>query len=335
MKLTINNQMVMASEGDTIYIAAKRSGSLSAAFASRIISLPSVLPPLSLRNRWAVRHSRFLHHSGSGCMVVRTESDRLVRHRRNIIELYLSEQPDGIQMPEALKRLAFTCDVRTIRYRQCARRVDYRDESNPFFTFDNAICISCARCVRACNEIQGTFALTMIGPRVSHETGCRLAPAGGKPRGFATSNCVSCGACVKECPTGALTEKTVLEQGDRPERCAPPVPIAAWAVRSTPVCGMVEVVDDASRRWAFESGPCLYEGTVRLDLSRCAGSAASSSATARQRLGRDFLGRGLGSGRAGVRSRSRTRMVPMPSRPFHPVGARTKSIIFSPSSCVA
>ena len=214
MKLTINNQLVVASEGETVYQAAKRSG----------ITIPSLCASDHLAPYGSCRLCLCEVNGQSGTlascttpvregMVVRTESDRLVRHRRNIIELYLSEQPDGIQTPEALKRLALTYDVGTIRYQQRARRVDYRDESNPFFTFDNAVCISCARCVRACSEIQGTFALTMIGRAFPTRPVAGSRPLEGRQDGFVTSNCVACGACVKECPTGALTEKSVLQSG--------------------------------------------------------------------------------------------------------------------------
>src|SRR5574341_1026413 len=72
--------------------------------------------------------------------------------------------------------------------------------------FDNAACISCARCVRACDEIQGTHALTMLG------RGFEARPQAGGSQ-FAASNCVSCGACIMECPTGALREKTILRDG--------------------------------------------------------------------------------------------------------------------------
>ena len=92
--------------------------------------------------------------------------------------------------------------------------MSYEDTSNPFFSFRNDICVSCARCVRACEDIQGTNALTMAGRGFWTLPVAGAASLRGSPEGFATSNCVSCGACVKECPTGALTEKTVLEQGD-------------------------------------------------------------------------------------------------------------------------
>jgi formate dehydrogenase major subunit len=146
-------------------------------------------------------------------MVVRTETDRLRRHRRNIVELYLSERPDVGDVPPVLRDLARALGLDHVRYRDATRRVAFRDESNPFFSFDNAACISCARCVRACDEIQGTYALTMISRGLEARPVAGARPLSGDPDGFASSNCVSCGACVKECPTGALMENTILRDG--------------------------------------------------------------------------------------------------------------------------
>ncbi len=214
MKLTINNLSVMATEGETVYQAAKQSG----------ITIPSLCASDHLAPYGSCRLCLCEVEGQVGTpascttpvrdgMIVRTESERLDRYRRNIIELYLSEQPDDAETPHVLAQLASAYGVRTIRYGQRARRIHYRDESNPFFAFDNAVCISCARCVRACAEIQGTFALTMIGRGFPTRPVAGSRPLQGSQDGFITSNCVSCGACVKECPTEALTEKTVLESG--------------------------------------------------------------------------------------------------------------------------
>ena len=78
--------------------------------------------------------------------MVWTETERLKRHRRNIVELYLSEVPDGAEPPEALSKLAGTLGLTEVRYRAAARRKTYRDDSNPFFTFKNDLCVSCALC---------------------------------------------------------------------------------------------------------------------------------------------------------------------------------------------
>jgi formate dehydrogenase major subunit len=82
-----------------------------------------------------------------------------------------------------------------------------KDESNPYFTYDPAKCIVCSRCVRACEEVQGTFALTIEGRGFES----RVSP--GMHESFMNSECVSCGACVQACPTATLQEKSVIEIG--------------------------------------------------------------------------------------------------------------------------
>jgi formate dehydrogenase major subunit len=82
-----------------------------------------------------------------------------------------------------------------------------KDESNPYFTYDPSKCIVCSRCVRACAEVQGTFALTIAG----RGFGSVVSP--GMEEAFLASECVSCGACVQVCPTATLNEKSVIEIG--------------------------------------------------------------------------------------------------------------------------
>jgi len=212
--VTINGHRIAASLGDTIYQAAKKAG----------IAIPSLCASDHLTPFGSCRLC-LCEIEGQGgtpatCttparegLVVQTGTKRLQRLRRNIVDLYLSEQPAAGPLPEALQQLAVSYGVRSVRYHNPERRQVYRDDSNPFFSFDNAACVSCARCVRACDEVQGTFALTMIGRGFSARPVAGAQPLSGNQAGFANSNCVSCGACVKECPTGALMEKTVLERG--------------------------------------------------------------------------------------------------------------------------
>ena len=216
LHLTINGRVVTAEPDDTIYMAARRAG----------ISVPSLCVSHQLAPFGSCRLCICEIEGQSGTpascttpvrpdMNVRTEGDRLRRHRHNIVELYLSEQPENGKISWPLRELALACGVDRVRYPDGAhqKRAAVRDDSNPFFTFDNRACISCARCVRACDEIQGTHALTMFGRGFSARPVAGTGPLMSEVAAFATSNCVSCGACVKECPTGALTEKTVLEQG--------------------------------------------------------------------------------------------------------------------------
>jgi len=150
-------------------------------------------------------------------MAVTTQSPRLQRLRRGVMELYLSDHPHDCQTSEThgpageceLQDLAATLGVPDTRYgSDGANHLDaVKDESNPYFTFDAAECIACSRCVRACDEVQGTFALTIAGRGFDS----RVSASAGES--FMASECVSCGACVQACPTTALQEKAVIALG--------------------------------------------------------------------------------------------------------------------------
>ncbi|WP_114953624.1 formate dehydrogenase subunit alpha [Sphingosinicella terrae] len=153
-------------------------------------------------------------------MAVRTRSDRIDRVRRGVMELYLSDHPENCRDDAAgrdcsLHDVAEQVGLTEVRYGTGGRNhlAAPIDDSNPYFLFDPAKCIVCSRCVRACDEIQGTFALT-IGGRgfASHVSASQEQP-------FLASECVSCGACVQACPTSSLVEKRVFEVGE-PERSA-------------------------------------------------------------------------------------------------------------------
>ncbi len=143
-------------------------------------------------------------------MRVRTQSDRLQSLRRNVMELYISDHPlDCLTCPAngdcELQDMAGVVGLREVRYGfdGANHLKDVKDESNPYFTYDPSKCIVCNRCVRACEETQGTFALTIAARGFES----RVAASQSQP--FMESECVSCGACVAACPTATLIEKTV------------------------------------------------------------------------------------------------------------------------------
>ena len=150
-------------------------------------------------------------------MAVKTQSDDIARLRRNVMELYISDHPlDCLTCPTngdcELQDTAGELGLRDVRYGYDGANhlIAEKDESNPYFTFDASKCIMCSRCVRACEETQGTFALTVQG------RGFNSAISAGLNERFMESECVSCGACVDACPTATLTEKSIIAAG-KPE----------------------------------------------------------------------------------------------------------------------
>src|SRR5213082_2172671 len=150
-------------------------------------------------------------------MKIRTQSDKLLQLRRGVIDLYVSDHPlECASCPAQghceLEDMAAAVGITGSSYTGGAmHRPMPKDESNPYFAFDPQLCIVCSRCVRACDEIQGTFALTIQG----RGFGSKVAASQDQP--FLDSECVSCGACIESCPTGALTEKSIIGLG-QPER---------------------------------------------------------------------------------------------------------------------
>jgi formate dehydrogenase major subunit len=147
-------------------------------------------------------------------MKVTTQNDKLAKLRRNIMELYISDHPlDCLTCPAngdcELQDMAGAVGLREVRYGfDGENHLDApKDTSNPYFTFDASKCIVCSRCVRACSEVQGTFALTIDG------RGFDSKVAAGQDEDFLDSECVSCGACVQACPTATLMENSIIEMG--------------------------------------------------------------------------------------------------------------------------
>jgi len=144
-------------------------------------------------------------------MQVSTHTPRLARLRRGVMELYISDHPLDCLTCAAngdceLQDMAGEVGLRQVRYgMEGANHLQApTDASNPYFAFDASKCIVCSRCVRACDEVQGTFALTIEG------RGFASRVVASQSESFVTSECVSCGACVEACPTTALQEKTLV-----------------------------------------------------------------------------------------------------------------------------
>lgn len=205
--ITINGQVVSANSGQTIMQVARQNG----------ITIPSLCDSPHLKSfgscRMCIVEVEGVNGTPSSCttlaqpnMAVKSSTDRVWELRKGITELYVSEHPLDCLTCTAngdceLQDIAAIVGLREVRYdNDPAFQGMPIDDSNPFFSFDSSKCIVCSRCIRACDDIQVTSALSIDGRGFSSKI---IAGDGGL---FMDSNCVSCGACVSECPVGALED---------------------------------------------------------------------------------------------------------------------------------
>jgi formate dehydrogenase major subunit len=215
VSLTVDGVEVTVPTGTSVLHAAREAG----------IRVPTLCATDSLKAFGSCRMCLVEVDGRKGCpascttpaesgMVVHTQSPKLAALRRNVMELYISDHPLDCLTCAAngdceLQEMAGAVGLREVRYGMTGANhlQAEKDESNPYFTFDPSKCIVCSRCVRACDEVQGTFAISIT------DRGFAAKVTAGINEGFLGSECVSCGACVQACPTATLMEKTVVDHG--------------------------------------------------------------------------------------------------------------------------
>ena len=213
VNLTIDGKPVSAPSGTSVMRAASVAG----------ISIPKLCATDSMKQFGSCRVCLIEIDGRDGTaascttlvaegMSVRTNSERVQKLRRGIMELYASDHPmtelDGLEAGTEFKQVMDAVGLSDVRFKAEQTNLNRpQDVSNPYFAFDPSKCIVCSRCVRACDEIQGTFALTISG------RGFAAHVSASEDEPFLQSECVSCGACVQACPTGALQEKAIAEIG--------------------------------------------------------------------------------------------------------------------------
>ncbi|MFZ9496338.1 MAG: formate dehydrogenase subunit alpha [Candidatus Methylopumilus sp.] len=214
INLTIDGVSVSVPEGTSIMHAA----SLSGVTVPKLCATDSLEPFGSCRLCLVEIEGRRGYPASCTTPVaegikVHTQTPKLADIRRGVMELYISDHPlDCLTCATngdcELQDMAGAVGLRDVRYGYEGENhlKSVKDTSNPYFTFDPSKCIVCSRCVRACEEIQGTFALTIQGRGFDSKVS-----AGNKD--FKDSECVSCGACVQACPTATLIENTIIEAG--------------------------------------------------------------------------------------------------------------------------
>ncbi len=217
IRLTIDGQIIEASEGSTVLAAARAAG----------ISIPTLCHLADLTPEGACRVCVVEVEGARGLvtactypatdgLVVRTNSAVIREARKSVVELLLANHPQDClscqrNLDCELQSLASTLGVREIRF-QGAQRKYAIDDSNPFIIRDNNKCILCGRCVRVCREIQCCDTLEWTNRGFD----TKVAPAFDEAMAD-SSSCLFCGTCVSACPVGALTEKP-MQQAGRPDK---------------------------------------------------------------------------------------------------------------------
>ncbi|MGI6575748.1 MAG: NADH-dependent [FeFe] hydrogenase, group A6 [bacterium] len=209
--LTIDGREVQVAAGSTVLEAAKVAG----------VNIPTLCYHPELRPEGACRvcvveveNAKTLVASCvypvSEGMVVKTNSQRVREARKIVVELLLANHPADCLTCERnnnceLQKIAHDVGVREIRF-SGERRTWEKDESNPSLVRDPNKCILCGRCVRVCNEVQS------VGTLNYNNRGFDTLVAPAYARGLAETACVYCGQCSTVCPTGAITEKSYIEE---------------------------------------------------------------------------------------------------------------------------
>ena len=232
-----------------------------------------LLPPVPGGDRGPQGLSRLLHHDGGGGHESFARSRRSSRSCAAASSTCMSPitRSTAPRCPAhghcELQDMAADAGITETSYGVAGakHRPAPKDASNPYFTFDPELCIVCSRCVRACDEQQGTFALTIQG------RGFDSKVSASQDEPFLESECVSCGACVEACPTAALTEKSVDRARASPSMSPrPPAPTAAWAVPSSGDhrrgSGRQGRAHGARSQGRRQPRPCLHQGSLRLWL---------------------------------------------------------------------
>lgn len=209
----INDEAYTMTEGETVLSFVRRyfnmdevptlcdAPNLEAFGSCRVCSVEVALEKGGKRKTMASCHT-----PASEGMFIYTNSPKIQRLRKNLVELVLTDHPLDCLTCEVngnceLQTVAAQVGIRDVRYPKGKTHLHYeKDMSHPYMTSDLSKCINCYRCVRACDEVQGQFVLSMAGRGFDNKI------VKGSDVSFKDSDCVSCGACAQACPTSAISD---------------------------------------------------------------------------------------------------------------------------------
>lgn len=209
----IDNKPYEINEGETILAFLKRN--FGKDYVPTLCDAPNLDPfgscrvcsvDVALKENGPVKSQASCHTPVMAGSYIFPHSERIQKLRRNIVELVLTDHPLDCLTCEVnnnceLQTVAAKVGVRDVRYPEGKNHLDRKkDLSHAYMTSDFSKCINCFRCVRACDEVQGEFVLSMAG------RGFDAHIIKGLDTTFEKSDCVSCGACAQACPTSAISD---------------------------------------------------------------------------------------------------------------------------------
>ena len=216
LKLKINNREVEVKEGSTILEAARilnikiptlcHMDLHDIKFVNKLASCRVCLVEDIDKNKLIPSCATFVKDG----MNIVTDSQRVIRARRAIVELLLSDHPSDClkcakNLDCTLQELAHDLNIREIRYKGEMRTLPIDDNSYSLIRDPNK-CILCRRCETMCNEVQTVGALAEVGRGFYTHVGSTFN------RSMFETTCTFCGQCLSVCPTGALTEKSNVSE---------------------------------------------------------------------------------------------------------------------------
>ena len=215
---TLDGKSVTATEGETIWEVAKREGTKIPHLCH--VDMPGYRPDGNCRACMVdIEGERVLAAScirkPTAGMVVKTDTERAEKSREMVFELLASNMRpanDGPDNQSAFWQWASSMGISGGRYESKFASDDVRPEfdiSNPAIAVNLDACISCGACVRACREVQVNDVIGMA------ERGNHAVPVFDMRDPMGLSTCVTCGECVQACPTGALYEKSLMDEAGK------------------------------------------------------------------------------------------------------------------------
>jgi len=271
--IEVNNKIIKAKKGETILAALNRNG----------IKVPTLCRMSEFTPTGACRMcvveiegkpnlTPSCSYPVEEWMKIKTHSPRVIKARRTIVELLLSNHPDDCLYCERngnceLQKLAEEMNIRE-RKISGNKNKNKKDHSSASIIRDPAKCILCGRCVRVCEELQNTFAIDFIN------RGSKIVIGTVNNKGLNFSSCIHCGQCVMVCPTGALYERSNLDivqealhdqETTVVVQCAPSISVSLaeeFGIRSGKDVG--GVVNEALKKIGFNK---VFDSTFGADLN--------------------------------------------------------------------